>query len=435
MEKMRTLYLILLLSIWCACKKKDNGQQVPVSGVQSVVIASVSPSLGDAGIITITGSGFGNDIASVLVRIGDNAATVRSVTPVQVVAEIPNTLSAGLHDVTITVGQRSATRSNSFEFIAWEVSTFAGTGIQGTDNGAGNLASFANPVSIMSDQQGSLYVCDVHRIRRIDQQGVVSNFAGSGIAGLADGSTNVARFRFPIATTVDGMGNIYVSDQGNHCIRKIDLNGIVTTVAGDGTMGYVNGDASTARFNQPCGIAINKDGTELFVADLGNHRVRKVNLWSSTVSDVAGNGTTVSTDGTGGNAGIPSPAGICLLENGDIFVTEKLGNKIRRITPGGETTTWITNLGEGAQPTCITADDEGNLYVVCKGLNRIKRIFNGQATAVDLLGQPLSGNTDGPLSQARFKLPEGVAVADIPGQMRRFYVADNGNFKIRRVQQ
>jgi streptogramin lyase len=155
------------------------------------------------------------------------------------------------------------------------VTTVAG-GTGGYADGAGTDARFDEPMGITADAAGNLYVADTynHRIRKIDPSGAVTTVAGDGTWGSADGAGTAAQFNHPSGITADAAGNLYVADTYNHRIRKIDPSGAVTTVAG-GTWGYAEGTGTDARFNLPSGITADAAGN-LYVADYGNHRIRKL---------------------------------------------------------------------------------------------------------------------------------------------------------------
>src|SRR5690606_23616523 len=182
------------------------------------------------------------------------------------------------------------------------VSTFAGSGAIGAANGTGTAASFNQPSGGVFDAAGNLYIADIfnHRIRKITPGGVVSTFAGSGAVGSTNGTGTAASFNKPYRLAKDGAGNIYVTDRGGNKIRKITPAGMVSTLAGSGVKGLADGSASTAAFNDPSGIAVDGSGN-VYVSEQGNHRVRKITP-SGVVSTLAGSGTTGSVNGTGGSA-------------------------------------------------------------------------------------------------------------------------------------
>jgi sugar lactone lactonase YvrE len=229
------------------------------------------------------------------------------------------------------------------------VTTFAGkAGDLGGTDGTGSDARFKNPAGIAIGPSGDFYVADtyIYLIRRITTAGVVTTIAGSAAySGSADGTGNAARFGWPEGVAANGAGNIYVADTGNHTIRKISLTGVVTTLAGvagsydstDGTgPGYADGTGSAARFNHPAGLAVGSAG-DIFVADSANHAIRRITP-AGVVTTFAGTaGVAGSADGTGSGARFNYPGGIASDPVGNLYVID--WNTIRKITPAGVVTT------------------------------------------------------------------------------------------------
>jgi DNA-binding beta-propeller fold protein YncE len=159
------------------------------------------------------------------------------------------------------------------------VSTLAGDGTAGDTNGLGTAARFNNPDGIAVDAAGYVYVTDLsnRRIRKISPAGMVSTLAGTGTLGYADGPGTSAQFELPHGVAVDSAGNVYVADTSNHRIRKISPAGMVTTLAGSGTGAFADGPGTSAQFNLPWGVAVDATGN-VYVVDLGNSRIRKISF-------------------------------------------------------------------------------------------------------------------------------------------------------------
>jgi len=157
------------------------------------------------------------------------------------------------------------------------VTTFVGSTTSGFVNGTGSEARFYYPTGLAVDKSGNTFVTDKynHVIRKITPAGVVSTFAGSGSIGSADGQGAAASFYYPAALVIDPNGNLFVSDQYNQKIRKITKDGLVSTFAGNGIEGFVNGPALEALFYRPEGIAMDSSGN-FFIADVYNHSIRKI---------------------------------------------------------------------------------------------------------------------------------------------------------------
>jgi formylglycine-generating enzyme required for sulfatase activity len=212
-----------------------------------------------------------------------------------------------------------------------EVSTLAGSGSVGFADGTGAAASFTNPNSIAVDSIGNVYVADKHKIRKITPNGIVTTIAGSESAGSIDGISSIASFRDISGVAVDAGGNVYVGDMSNNKIRKISPAGIVTTFAGSGIGGSGDGVGTQASFFRPYGLAVDGSGN-IFVADQGNSKIRKITP-QGVVTTVAGSGITGSLDGLGTNATFNSANLGTVDKYGSLYVAEYWGHKIRKISP------------------------------------------------------------------------------------------------------
>jgi sugar lactone lactonase YvrE len=269
--------------------------------------------------------------------------------------------------------------------------TIAGTGTFGYsgDGGPATSAQFANPRGVAVDGSGNLYIADLinHRIRKVNLiTGIITTVAGRGAGGYSgDGSlATAAQLSFPSGVAVDGSGNLYIGDNGNNRIRKVNLgNGIITTVAGNGTVGYSgdNGPATSAQLSGPAGVAV--DGSNLYIADGNNYRIRKVNLSTGIITLVAGNGA----GGYSGDGGLATaaqlyaPEGVVVDGSGNLYIAEINNNRVRKVnlstgiitTVAGNGTVGYSGDGGPAtsaqltSPTGVAVDGSGNLYIAASG--------------------------------------------------------------------
>lgn len=221
--------------------------------------------------------------------------------------------------------------------------TFAGPmGGPGSVDGIGNAASFYRPGGVALDSAGNLYVADTenHTIRKITPAGAVTTLAGSsGLSGAADGVGAAARFDQPAGLATDRDGNVYVADRGRWTIRKITPTGLVTTLAGGGSgSGWgQDGIGTQATFSQPGGVATDGIGN-VYVADTSDDLIRKITP-AGVVTTLAGlGGYAGSADGVDA-ARFAAPTGVACDRAGNVYVADSLNNTIRKITPEGMVTT------------------------------------------------------------------------------------------------
>lgn len=212
------------------------------------------------------------------------------------------------------------------------VTTLAGNGTPGNQNGTGTAATFNQPVGLAADASGNVFIADYinNLIRKITPTGVVTTFAGSGSAGLSDGTGTAASFNGPFALAFDAGGNLIVADYLNHAVRKITPAGVVTTLAGNGTAGYTDATGTAARFNRPAGLAIDASNN-IFICDAQNNRIRKITA-AGVVTTIAGSGNTGSAEGIGTAAEFNYPLGLCGdFTNAAIYIADFGNHKIRKV--------------------------------------------------------------------------------------------------------
>lgn len=263
------------------------------------------------------------------------------------------------------------------------VTTFAGSGTAGSANGPAASAQFNNPYKLGIDSTGAIYVADVsnNRIRKI-AGGVVTTFAGS-TQGYADGTGTAAKFDHPYGLAVDvNSGTVYIGDAWNVRIRKATPAGVVTTSAG-GIQGYQDGTGAAAKFRDIDGMGVDGSGN-VYIADYTDHRIRKMTP-SGVVTTVAGNGSAGMVDGTGTAAQFNYPTDIAVDASGFIYVVDQGNSAVRQISPAGVVTTiaggGTAGYSDGAGGTAqfngiagIAVDSTGTLYIADSGNNRIRKI-------------------------------------------------------------
>lgn len=299
----------------------------------------------------------------------------------------------------------------------------AGDGVQGLRDGAARQARFADPYGVAIARDGTLYVSDAgdnNRIRVLRADGSVATLAGSA-EGFADG-TGAAAFNTPSGISMDQAGNLYVADTGNHAIRRVTPQGVVSTVAGDGTPGFRDGPVAQARFNGPIGVAVGRDG-RVYVADTYNDRIRVI-ATDGTVSTLAGGERPGDVDGSGATARFDTPTGLAVDAMDRVWVADLRNNAIRRITPRGEVVT-VVRAVKGDEhppvhrPLSVALAHDGVLYV--------GEMYRGDITQITRDGQ--SRTITGTTQAQHLSRPSGLAVA----QDGSVYVADAGSYRIHRA--
>jgi sugar lactone lactonase YvrE len=331
------------------------------------------------------------------------------------------------------------------------VTTYSGNGTAGLINGYRDSATFTSPFGLCRDMQGNIFIADGNNcIRKIDVAGIVSTYAGTSTAGFKDGSADSAQFNSPSDLCVDDSGNIYVSDFLNQRIRKIDINRNVSTIAGNGQAGYVNG-TTNARFNYPRGICRDRYGN-IYVADSWNHRIRKIDA-TGNVSTYAGGGNAMGVssvgslqDGPDTAARFYTPSGLTIDNDDNLFVADAYNHRIRRIDTSQYVSTiagsGATGQGNGGYangntgsavfntPTEVYYErTTGKLYISDTFNNRIRLIDFGNNSVATIAGNGTAGYINDIDTSAEFNFPRALTV-DSTGII---YLCDYNNHSVRMI--
>ena len=327
------------------------------------------------------------------------------------------------------------------------ITTIAGTGSPGySGNGSAAIAArLHNPVGVAVDGAGNIYVADMYNsaIRKINTSGIISTIAGNGTAGYTGdgGAATSAQLFFPTSVFVDGAGNVYIGDNQNNVIRKVDNSGIITTIAGNATNGFSgdSGPAVSASLSLPYGVTVDSAGN-IYIADQGNNRVRMVNS-SGSISTFAGPGYYSGDGGTAAAATLYRPNGITTAA-GSFYIADTYNRRIRKVDAAHTISTiagtgTIGNSGNGGTaiaatfflPIAVAADGKGNIYIL--DTNNTVRKINAAGIISAYAGNGIAGyNGDGiPAVSAKLNQANGIAVDHIGN----LYIADYGNNRIRKV--
>ena len=317
------------------------------------------------------------------------------------------------------------------------IETIAGTGEFGGEGDGGPAASAAvTAVSgLAADRNGNLYIADTwsDRIRVIDTGGMISTIAGTGEAGRSgDGGPAVeARLNLPNGVAVDDLGNVYIADTDNHLVRRVDASGTITTFAGSGDRGDSGdgGPATEAQLSEPHAVAIDGSGN-VFIADSWNHAVRKVDP-NGIITTVAGTPSRGGGTGTETEVSISRPRALAIGPSGDVYIADAWGDQVLRIDDAGRVSV-LVGLGqrEFRYTRDVAVDATGSAYVALSAPPRVVKV-SPSGLVMPFAGTGLHGfsGDGGPALNARFAGPSAVATDD-DGNV---YIADTFNHRIRMV--
>ncbi len=326
------------------------------------------------------------------------------------------------------------------------ISTVAGNGTAGFggDDGAATAAQLDSPQSVAVDSSGNLFIADTdnHRIRKVDAAtGFISTVAGDGTFGFSgDGAAaTAAQLNLPLGVAVDASGNLFIADTDNHRIRKVDAaTGVISTVAGGGSGD--GGAATAAQLNLPLGVAVDASGN-LFIAEYNNQRIRKIDT-DGNISTVAGNGTHgFSGDGVAAVwAQLDSPSGVAVDSSGNLFIAD-YNNRIRKVGTDGNISTVAGTgssgfSGDGAaataarlsSPSGVALDASDNLFIA--EYDRIRKVDAVTGNIISTVAGGGVFSQDGVAATAAWLQYASDVAVDASGNL---YIADWNNNRIRKV--
>ncbi len=334
--------------------------------------------------------------------------------------------------------------------------TVAGNGIFGFagDGAPATSATLALPRRVTLDNEGNLLIADVgnHRVRRVDAgTGFISTVAGSGLRGYTGDNvpaTETGLFR-PTDVAADAVGRILIADQENHRIRRVDSDGLITTVAGSGAKGFSGdgGPATSAALSSPTAIALDTHGN-LFIVDRDNHRIRRVAADNGEITTVVGNGN-FGFSGDGGlatNASLTFPRGMAVGPDGSLYIADVGNNRIRKVDVASGIISTVAGNGEKnfkgdgglatqaslAFPISIAVDEAGDIYIADRFNHRIRCVdaASGVIRTIAGTGACGFGGDRGSAAEASLAFPNGVTL----DRFGRVLIADLQNHRIRCVE-
>jgi len=293
--------------------------------------------------------------------------------------------------------------------------------------GDGSPRGLSDPFAVAVAKDGTIYFTDAgehNRILKLTTEGTLTTLAGNK-EGFSDGAGEAASFNSPSGLVIDNDQNLFIADTGNNRIRKVTTAGQVTTLAGDGTAGYRDGPAAQAQFNGPIGVALDPRGN-VYVADSYNDRIRMITA-DGQVTSFAGEGGPGYADGDRSTAMFDTPCGIVTSSDGSLIVADTGNDRLRRITTGGTVTTFAVTLAQDdylSRPFGLALSHDKYLYVTELNRPRILQI------APDGTARPIAVDAG-----VRLKQAAGIALGPHSNRPAELYVADSGNYLLRKLDQ
>ncbi len=333
------------------------------------------------------------------------------------------------------------------------VTTFAGTGTKGFsgDGGAATEAELNNVFAVARGPDGFLYLCDMdnHRVRRVGHDGKIETYAGSDVQGHKGdgGPANQASLNMPYELAWDKAGNLFIVELGNHDVRRVDAKThVITTIAGTGKAGFDGdgGPATQATFNQPHSLAFDAAG-DLYVCDILNHRIRKIDMSTGKISTWSGTGErTTAPDGSPiAGASLHGPRALAFGADGKCYLALREGNALLLLDPKADTLKRVAGTGKKgftgnggpaleatlSGPKCVSLDAEGNVYLADTESHSIRYLDVKKGTIEVLVGDGKKGDGpdgDDPLA-CQLARPHGVFV-DKDGSV---FIGDSETHRVR----
>lgn len=411
--------------------------------------------------MTIPAFGLPGYLTTVVSYRGELSYTRRESIPVRNQSQVRPVLAEGWtlsnHHYLNAIDKQTLFKGDGtmIENDVWKIETIAGVAWNAGSTGDGLPATealLAGPHSVTVDKNGNIIISDYASavIRKVDTNGIITTIAGNGIYGYSgDNGPATQASLYPIATAVDNNGNIYVADQGNRVVRKIDTNGIITTFAGTSELGYSGdgGPATAAKFGDIYDVAVDNSGN-VYILDYYYSCVRKVDT-NGIITTYAGTGEggLSGDNGPATQAQLYSPVGMALDETGNLFIADTVNNRIRKVDTTGMITTYagasLPNQpgysGDGGPaleaefnfPFDVAVDRYGDVYITDYYNNRIRKVDTA-GTITSLVGDAINpgySGDGGAVSQAQINHPTGLAV-DMAGNL---YISDYWTSVVRKV--